>query len=55
MAVISVATGVIPAELVAMNEDRDEALGAFTAPFPGKAETCSYQIGCSCCEEGDFT
>ena len=55
MAVIAVATGVLRAELVAMNQDRDEAFRAFAARVRGKAETCSYTIGCSCGNDVDFT
>ena len=55
MAVIVVATGVLRAELVAMNQERDEALHAFAALDRGMAETCSYTIGCSCGNNVDFT
>ena len=55
MAVTVVATGVIRAELVAMNQESDEAFRAFVASVHGKAETCSYTIGCNCGNNVDFT
>ena len=55
MAVIAVATGVLRAELVAMNQEKDKAFRAFAARVRGKAETCSYSICCSCGNEVDFT
>ena len=55
MAVIAVATGVLRAELVTMNQDRDRAFRTFAARVCSKAETCSYTIGCSCGKDVDFT
>ena len=55
LAVIAVATGVIRAELVVMQQDRDETFRSFAARVRGKAETCSYITKCSCARTVDFT
>ena len=51
LAVIVVATGVMRAELVRMQQERDESFRAFR----GKAETCAYITKCTCLREVDFT
>ncbi len=55
LAVIVVATGVIRAELVRMQQERDESFRAFAARVRGKAETCAYITKCTCIREVDFT
>ena len=55
MAVIAVATGVVRAELVGMQQGRDEPFRAFAARVRGKAETCRYHTNCSCGNQVDFT
>ena len=52
LAVIVVATGVMRAGLVRMQQERDESFRAFTARMRGKAETCAY---ITCLREVDFT
>ena len=54
-AVIVVATGVMRAELVRMQQERDESFRAFAARVRGKAETCAYITKCTCLREVDFT
>ena len=54
-AVIVVATGVMRAELVRMQQERDESFRAFAARVRGKAETCPYITKCTCLREVDFT
>ena len=46
LAVIVVATGVLRAELVRMQQKRDESLRTFAARVRGKAETCAYITKC---------
>ena len=55
LAVIIVATGVMRAELVRMQQERDESFRAFAARVRGKAETCAYITKCTCLREVDFT
>ena len=55
LAVIAVATGVMRAELVRMQQERDESFRAFAARVRGKAETCAYITKCTCLCEVDFT
>ena len=55
LAVIVVATGVMRAELVRMQQERDESFRAFAARVRGKAETCAYITKCTCLREVDFT
>ena len=55
LAVIVVATGVMRAGLVCMQQDRDESFRAFAARVRGKAETCAYITKCTCLREVDFT
>ena len=54
-AVIVVATGVMRAELVRMQQERDESFRAFASRVRGKAETCVYITKCTCHREVDFT
>ena len=55
LAAIVVATGVMRAELVRMQQERDESFRAFAARVRGKAETCAYITKCTCLREVDFT
>ena len=55
LAVIVVATGVMRAELVRMQQERDESFRAFAARVRGKAETCAYITKCTCLRVVDFT
>ena len=55
LAVIVVATGVMRAELVRMQQERDESFRAFEARVRSKAETCAYITKCTCLREVDFT
>ena len=55
LAVIAVATGVMRAELVRMQQERDESFRTFAARVRGKAETCTYITKCTCLGEVDFT
>ena len=50
LAVIPVATGVIPAELLELKHKRDEPFRTFSARVRGKAETCGYitKMECQC-------
>ena len=50
-----VATGVVRAELVGMQQGRDEPFRASAARVRGKAETCRYHTNCSCGNQVDFT
>ena len=52
IAVTVVATGVMRAELVRMQQ---ELFRAFAARVRGKAETCAYITKCTCLREVDFT
>ena len=55
LAVIVVATGVMRAELIRMQQERGESFRAFAARVRGKAETCAYITKCTCLREVDFT
>ena len=55
LAVIEVATGVMRAELVRMQQEREESLRTFAARVRGKAETYAYITKCTCLREVDFT
>ena len=55
LAVIVLATGVMRAELVRMQQEREESFRTFAARVRGKAETCAYITKCTCLREVDFT
>ena len=55
LAVIVVDTGVMRAELVRMQQEREESFRAFAAQVRGNAETCAYITKCICLREVDFT
>ena len=55
LAVFVVATGVMRAERVRMQQERDESFRTFAARVHGKAETCAYTTKCTCLREVDFT
>ena len=55
LAVIVVAAGVMRAELVRMQQERDESFRAFAARERGIADTCAYITKCNCLREVDFT
>ena len=54
LAAIGIATGVMRAELVRMQQERDESFRTFAARVHGNAETCAY-ITKVCLREVDFT
>ena len=55
LAAIVVAIVVMRAELVRMQQERDESFRAFAARVRGKADTCAYITKCTCLCEVDFT
>ena len=54
-AVIPVATGVLRADLLHMQQQRDELFRAFAARVRGKAETCAFRARCTCGNDVDYT
>ena len=55
LAVIVVATGVMRAELVRMQQERDKSFRAFAARVRRKAEICACITKCTCLREVEFT
>ena len=48
LAVIPVALGVVRAELLSMNQHRDESFRTFSSRVQGKAETCAFMTSTTC-------
>ena len=55
LAVIVVATRVMRADLVRMQQERDKSFRAFAARVRSNADTCDYITKCTCLREVDFT
>ena len=55
LAVIVVATRVMRADLVRMQQERDKSFRAFAARVRSNADTCDYITKCTCLRDVDFT
>jgi hypothetical protein len=55
LAVVPIAIGVLRAELLQCQQQRDEGFRSFAARVRGKAETCAFAVKCSCGKEVDYT